>query len=360
MRAGLNRVSLFGACIALIASTAWAQTEDAAVQYEVVVFDDSPAETAPVEVAEEVAEVEIVAQAVTEPIAVEGEEGASPRDTTARFLLQFADQSIPHVLVTQPRQVSEFQYFQHRLPAHAVIAVDPQSTLLMRTPYPHLPQVLRIVQSTDGAEGGAFALYYDPATGEQITGEDLSNTTDWEPGEYMIGVSLSVIDSDLLRQHLGIDAEIGLVVDEVFEDSPAQSAGLAVGDILLKAGGTDLKTPQDLVDAVQAFSTDSGDAIAIELIQSGERKTIEVTPTTRQELLGYDLVQPETNLIAWSALLDANANAQFNHLLIAPQSGMWFPQQQPDGLTTSIQSLTEQVQRLQESIDRLEQRLDDE
>jgi hypothetical protein len=287
MRTGLNRVLLTGACITLmtcLSPAAWAQAEEEAVEFEVVVIDDAPVATAtaapaPAEEAAAPVEVEIVAQAVTPPIAVEGEEGAAPRETAARLLLQIADQHVPRVVVTQPSADVQYQalILNGDPAARAVWTVAPQAAMLFPRAYTHQPQVLRLFQPAEGSEGGAVAFYYDAVTGEQLTGEDFSYEVhsyegQWEPGEYMIGVSLSEIDSELVRQHLGIDAEVGLVVDEVFEGSPAQSAGLAVGDILLKAGETELKVRVDSVGREEDDRDHADDASGTARIRPGSAR----------------------------------------------------------------------------------------
>jgi hypothetical protein len=348
-----------GALAVFLSSPLVAQDEPAAeeaAQYEVVVDEAPSAE----------------ASAIMDPIAVEvfadpsqqqAGGGYASETATARLLLQLAGEEGAQERNTQ-LMTRYWDVLRLAPPAQAYwfshpTATPPMQVMVIGTADPRHPQVVRVIPRV-AAGGGAVAAYFDAATGEEITGEDLSSQQQWEPGQYMIGVSLSVIDSEILRRHLSIDEGVGLVVDEVFENSPAQAAGVQVGDILLKVGDTALKSPQDLVAAVQTFSTDSGDALSIEIIQAGERKTLEITPTTRQELLGYDLVQPVENPIVWQALVrPGGEDVSYSQLLMAPQVA-WAQVQQPDDLSASIQSLSEQVARLQEAIDRLEQRLGDE
>jgi membrane-associated protease RseP (regulator of RpoE activity) len=78
-----------------------------------------------------------------------------------------------------------------------------------------------------------------------------------------------------LRTQLSLSDE-GLVVDEVIEKSPAEKANLKKFDVLVKAGEKPLKSPEDLVTIVQSSKEAP---IALTLIRSGKRETIQVTPT---------------------------------------------------------------------------------
>jgi membrane-associated protease RseP (regulator of RpoE activity) len=351
MRLGLKLSLAAAACGALasLPTLAWAQAVQEPIPVEVVVTSDDAAST----------DDQVAAD---QPV----EAPASADATASRLLLQLADQRVPQILVgpqqQQLRIVRQFGQMPARIVAHPASAAwvhDGLQWMVLPAEPPRLHgvRVLNLLAGDDA--NGAYAYLVDDLSEPQATDDGI--VAQWEPGEYMIGVSLSEIDSDLLRQHLGIDDGVGLVVDEVFEDSPAQAAGITVGDIILKVGETDVKTAQELVDAVQSYSADSSTALSLELIQAGQRKTIEVTPTTRQEVLGYDLeVQPEVNSLVWEALLmpQGEQQQQFDQIMVVPHIAQWHPQQ--NDLAASIQNLSEQVSRLQEAIDRLEQRLDDE
>lgn len=96
-------------------------------------------------------------------------------------------------------------------------------------------------------------------------------------GQNMIGVHGEAADPALRAQlKLG---DVGVVVKGVMDDSPATKAGLAEHDLLLKAGETDLKQVQDLLDAVQA----AGDKpLTLSFLRAGEKLSIDVTPVKRE------------------------------------------------------------------------------
>jgi membrane-associated protease RseP (regulator of RpoE activity) len=100
--------------------------------------------------------------------------------------------------------------------------------------------------------------------------------------DYWIGLAVGGVN-EAVREQLKLGEEEGVAVLRVAPDSPAAKAGIKRNDILLKAGDKPLKRLEDLRDAVAASR---GKAIAITLIQGGERKTIEVTPESRHMGIG--------------------------------------------------------------------------
>jgi S1-C subfamily serine protease len=84
------------------------------------------------------------------------------------------------------------------------------------------------------------------------------------------------------RRVLGVrtqEAEGGVLVTEVAEDSAAREAGILVGDILVKMGDTALTTPYDLYAALEKGEK----KYALTLTRGGESKTVAVEPRETQE-----------------------------------------------------------------------------
>ncbi len=73
--------------------------------------------------------------------------------------------------------------------------------------------------------------------------------------------------------------ETGLLVTSVAEDSPAEKAGLLVGDLLLTVERQTLRRPTDLLDLLA--QTAAGDTVTIEVLRGGASKTVKVTPVDR-------------------------------------------------------------------------------
>jgi S1-C subfamily serine protease len=73
----------------------------------------------------------------------------------------------------------------------------------------------------------------------------------------------------------GSTTERAVLVTGVNSDSPAESAGLMVGDVLLELDGTRIESPEDLLDRLSALS--AGRSVALTLVRGGTHVTATVT-----------------------------------------------------------------------------------
>lgn len=171
--------------------------------------------------------------------------------------------------------------------------------------------------------------------------------------KVLIGVAMAEVP-DSLRAHLSLAEGTGILVGAVVPNGPAAKAGLQQYDILLKAGGQDLKQAKDLLALIEASESKP---ISIQFQRRGELKTVEVTPIKREELtLTASSIQMQGgqdaplvfNLTNGQPLNLTNAKVNFTSSTVPPAP--------LDSLTKSIQALTEQVERLQKSIDQLEKK----
>jgi S1-C subfamily serine protease len=71
------------------------------------------------------------------------------------------------------------------------------------------------------------------------------------------------------------DAPHGVLVVMVESDSPADTAGLLVGDIIVSAGGSPVADPQDMAELLGAERV--GATIELSVIRGGERRSVSVT-----------------------------------------------------------------------------------
>ncbi len=85
-----------------------------------------------------------------------------------------------------------------------------------------------------------------------------------------LGVELTPLTPEL-RSHFGVSGDAGVMVGRVTEDSPAAAAGLAVGDIITRAGGEDVSSSRDLVRQVR--DKEGGDELTLEYWRGGEPYT---------------------------------------------------------------------------------------
>jgi serine protease Do len=77
-----------------------------------------------------------------------------------------------------------------------------------------------------------------------------------------------------LRRAVGLPEADGLLIRDVEEDGPAARAGLAQGDLITAAAGHQVRTPDDLFDALQAAR---GRTIELSIIRGTDERTIQVT-----------------------------------------------------------------------------------
>ncbi|SMY08117.1 Do family serine endopeptidase [Flavimaricola marinus] len=81
--------------------------------------------------------------------------------------------------------------------------------------------------------------------------------------------------TDEVAEVLGYDKPVGAVVERVSPDSPAASAGLQTGDIILQLNGTDLEDTQALQRAVA--DVDPETEVQVTLLRKGRELTLDVT-----------------------------------------------------------------------------------
>jgi hypothetical protein len=99
-----------------------------------------------------------------------------------------------------------------------------------------------------------------------------------EKTSYYIGVSATPVN-DVLRLHIQLPADQGLLVTEVVPGSPAEKAGVKQHDVLLTLKDKPLDRSETLAAQVQAV----GDkAATLSLIRAGKALSLAVTPEPRK------------------------------------------------------------------------------
>lgn len=94
----------------------------------------------------------------------------------------------------------------------------------------------------------------------------------WESRKY-IGVYLEELNRGL-SEFFGVEEGAGLLVSKVDDDSPAQKAGLKVGDVIVKADEKRMGSVRELSELIQ--DKKEGDTIEIEFIRDKKKKTVKV------------------------------------------------------------------------------------
>ena len=95
-----------------------------------------------------------------------------------------------------------------------------------------------------------------------------------------IGVAVQpvALSASLAKEH-GLQGDSGLLIVSVADDSPAEKAGMLVGDLLLSANDNQLTGPDDLLDALSTVS--GGGPLTINFLRGGSIKNASITPADR-------------------------------------------------------------------------------
>jgi C-terminal processing protease CtpA/Prc len=95
-----------------------------------------------------------------------------------------------------------------------------------------------------------------------------------------LGVYTQAIDEDL-QEAFNLDADEGLVIVDVVDDSPAEDAGLRRKDIIVKINGESISDSKALVKYVGGLEI--GDEAEVVVLRKGKEKTITVEVGERPE-----------------------------------------------------------------------------
>jgi serine protease Do len=88
-----------------------------------------------------------------------------------------------------------------------------------------------------------------------------------------LGVSIQPLTPELAKS-FRLKDEKGVLISDVVQDSPAERAGIAAGDIVLEFDGKKVDTPQDLQKAVAA--TVPGKGVPLKVWRDNGQKTLEI------------------------------------------------------------------------------------
>ena len=98
-----------------------------------------------------------------------------------------------------------------------------------------------------------------------------------------IGVQTAPVDEGV-RQQFGLQAASGALVIGITPGSPAESAGLAPGDVITRIGDTSVDAPDDISSALQGRKP--GDALTLEVQRGADTRTVDVELGSRTNSTG--------------------------------------------------------------------------
>ena len=136
-----------------------------------------------------------------------------------------------------------------------------------------------------GAQGLGFAIPIETA---KRSGEQLLE--DGEVQHPYLGIQMVNLNPDM-RQRINqdedmgftIEADSGVMVIRVMEDTPAAAAGIQRGDVISKVNEVEVATATDVQAQVEASSI--GKSLKVEIDRKGETKTLAVKPTKMPQTL---------------------------------------------------------------------------
>jgi serine protease Do len=125
-----------------------------------------------------------------------------------------------------------------------------------------------IASMVGGFQGVGFAI---PINQAKWVAQQLIKTGTVQ--RAYLGVAIAPIDGLLARQ-LGVPPHRGVLVNEVFADTPAAAAGLKEGDVILSFAGTSVNNPRELQEVVERSPIDSKQVM--EVLREGKKITVPV------------------------------------------------------------------------------------
>ncbi len=105
---------------------------------------------------------------------------------------------------------------------------------------------------------------------------------DGKVSQALVGINIDPLDPKLARQ-LGLSPKTkGLLVTDVGKDTPAQKAGLEVGDIILSFDGTKVATRQTLQYLVS--TSEIGQSYPVVILRNKQETTVQVAPAEAEKV----------------------------------------------------------------------------
>lgn len=119
-----------------------------------------------------------------------------------------------------------------------------------------------------------------------------------------LGVGIDPVTDEVAKRVNGKKGE-GVIINSVFEDDPADMAGLKIGDVILKIGGAKIDSPNTMIRVIGA--TTPGQTINLDILRDGKTQVVPVklesrknrtaqlntSPALSPSGLGFSVANPE-------------------------------------------------------------------
>lgn len=166
-----------------------------------------------------------------------------------------------------------------------------------------------IFSQSGGSEGIGFAV---PSNIVRNIFQQLRSTGRVRRGQ--IGVHAQTIDP-ILAAGLGLSQEAGVIIGDVYPNSPAERAGLQVGDVVLALDGKPMENGRQL--EVNLYSKIIGDPVTLRIVRGEQTRSIQVNVVERPQNpdLFANIVTPEQNLIERLGVLGLELTPVLNQII---------------------------------------------
>ena len=138
-------------------------------------------------------------------------------------------------------------------------------------------EVMGINTIVQGGVGGGFGFAI-PSDMVQRVAEQLVSSG--KVSRAWLGISMTDLTYEK-AQALEVGRNHGALVEEVFDDSPAQRAGLKRGDVIVAVDGDEVQDSKDVVYRVASHL--AGDELNVTFVRNGKEKTKQVETGERRE-----------------------------------------------------------------------------
>ena len=95
-----------------------------------------------------------------------------------------------------------------------------------------------------------------------------------------LGVGIDAVTKDVAKENDAQEGR-GVIINSVFEGDPADRAGLKVGDIILRIGGAEVNSPNNMIRVIGAITP--GQTINLNILRKGKRKLVPIKFESRKK-----------------------------------------------------------------------------
>lgn len=132
------------------------------------------------------------------------------------------------------------------------------------------PTLFRVPESFPSEEGFPRVFRF-PDEG-RVPGVKMQRWAPFESRKF-IGIYLEELNEEL-SAYFGFKDGVGILISKIEEGSPAEKAGLKVGDLVISADGTRVQSIEDLIGLIQ--DKEKGSTIRLEILRDKKKMTVDV------------------------------------------------------------------------------------